>query len=347
MATPKKTKKGQYSAIVYVGTRDGKPVYKRITAPTLREFKMQEQLEKHNFEQVRHGRITVDQAIAEYIESRTNVLSPSTIRGYLKIQRNNINLIKNKRTDDLTNKDLQVWVNDLAATHKSKTVQNAIGLVLAALDMNDPNKKYKITRPQKDVPQYNTPDDADVSELLDKADRDMKKAILLSAFGTLRRGEVCGLKYKDILRDMNAVYVHAVRVLDQHNTYVYKEVPKTDSSVRVVILPKEAILALGNGSDDDFIVNLTPSAISNRFRRLTTRCGMSCTFHELRHYAASIMHAIGVPDQYIMERGGWKTDSTLKTIYRNTLKDKKNAFTKMTNEYLTEHFDTTKIQQIS
>ena len=31
------------------------------------------------------------------------------------------------------------------------------------------------------------------------------------------------------------------------------------------------------------------------------------------------MHAIGVPDQYIMQRGGWSTDGVMKTVYRNTI----------------------------
>ena len=39
-------------------------------------------------------------------------------------------------------------------------------------------------------------------------------------------------------------------------------------------------------------------------------------FHDFRHYSASIMHAIGIPDQYIMARGGWKTDTVLKAVYR-------------------------------
>jgi len=46
-------------------------------------------------------------------------------------------------------------------------------------------------------------------------------------------------------------------------------------------------------------------------------------FHDLRHYQASILHAMGVPDKYIMERGGWKTDSTLKNIYQHTMDAKR------------------------
>ena len=43
--------------------------------------------------------------------------------------------------------------------------------------------------------------------------------------------------------------------------------------------------------------------------------------HDLRHYSASILHAIGIPDQYIMARGGWKTDNVMKRVYRDTLSD--------------------------
>mgnify|MGYP001150473510 CR=1 FL=1 len=42
------------------------------------------------------------------------------------------------------------------------------------------------------------------------------------------------------------------------------------------------------------------------------------------------MHAIGVPDQYIMQRGGWSSDQTLKAIYRQTLKNYEEKYTNMT-----------------
>ncbi len=56
-------------------------------------------------------------------------------------------------------------------------------------------------------------------------------------------------------------------------------------------------------------------------------------FHDLRHYSASIMHAMGVPDQYIMKRGGWSNDRVLKDIYRGTVADYEEKFVCMTNAY--------------
>ena len=109
--------------------------------------------------------------------------------------------------------------------------------------------------------------------------------------------------------------------------------PKTSDSVRSVELLPEVIQMLGDGDPDAFIISSTPAAISDAFSRLRNRLGMSCRFHDLRHYSASIMHAIGIPDQYIMERHGWSSDTVLKAVYRNTLTDKSNQFTHLTNDY--------------
>jgi hypothetical protein len=45
------------------------------------------------------------------------------------------------------------------------------------------------------------------------------------------------------------------------------------------------------------------------------------------------MHAIGIPDQYIIERGGWKTDAVMKRIYRNVIPDEQKKFTKKINKH--------------
>ena len=31
------------------------------------------------------------------------------------------------------------------------------------------------------------------------------------------------------------------------------------------------------------------------------------------------MHAIGVPDQYILQRSGWSSDNVMKSVYRNAI----------------------------
>ncbi len=68
------------------------------------------------------------------------------------------------------------------------------------------------------------------------------------------------------------------------------------------------------------MVGIDPNQVTDRYRRVVLRLWLPFfRFHDLRHYAANIIHALGIPDQYIMECGGWKTDVTLKEIYRGTI----------------------------
>ena len=84
------------------------------------------------------------------------------------------------------------------------------------------------------------------------------------------------------------------------------------------------------------IINRSPDAITRSFERTIKRTSLPhFRFHDLRHYAASIMHAIGVPDQYILQRGGWSSDNVMKTVYRNTI----DIETVRQNKKINEHFD--------
>lgn len=84
------------------------------------------------------------------------------------------------------------------------------------------------------------------------------------------------------------------------------------------------------------IVDINPDKITRRFERAFKQLNLKpFRFHDLRHYAASIMHAIGVPDQYIMQRGGWGSDRTLKAIYRGTIEEYTQKYTDIT----LSHFD--------
>lgn len=42
----------------------------------------------------------------------------------------------------------------------------------------------------------------------------------------------------------------------------------------------------------------------------------------IRHYNASIMLALNIPDKYAMERMGYSTPATLKKVYQHTMRDK-------------------------
>lgn len=117
----------------------------------------------------------------------------------------------------------------------------------------------------------------------------------MAAFGTFRRGEICALTDKDI--HGNNIVVNKAYVRNERDEWVLKE-PKTFSSNRTVKLPSFVIEKMKG--IEGTITKAHPDALSERLRRAIQTSGLpKFRFHDLRHYSASILHAIGVPDQYI------------------------------------------------
>lgn len=61
-----------------------------------------------------------------------------------------------------------------------------------------------------------------------------------------------------------------------------------------------------------------------------------CGMHGLRRYGASIMHSLGVPDAFIMQRGGWKNDYVMRSAYITALDDQQKKQTDIINAHFTE-----------
>jgi integrase len=100
-----------------------------------------------------------------------------------------------------------------------------------------------------------------------------------------------------------------------------------------VELPKEIIEALGDGQPDDYVIDLNPGTISDRFRALKKRLDISIRFHDLRGYCASIMAALGIADTYAQRRGGWSSSGVLKSIYQNVITEHEKQFSAQLNEH--------------
>jgi integrase len=335
MAQAKRLPSGSWRVRIYIGKdSQGKQIFHSITAATKREAEYEaaqyiaskDRLQSHDY--------TVAEAVAKVIEAKRDVLSPSTVRSYISIQKHHLDRIGGKYVSQVTSEDLQVLVSELSLTHSPKSVKNIYSFILSAIQIYT-DRVFRVVLPQRAPIEYSVPTDSEVKRLIDEAPDELRLAILLAAVGTLRRGEICALKHKDVLRDFSAVYVHSDLVMGPDG-FVLKEMPKTAGSVRRVILPKYIIEMIPDGDPEEYIIKMDPNALSYAFTVLRKRLGLSCRFHDLRHYAASILHAIGVPDQYIMERGGWSTDGTLKAVYRNTLSDKSKSFNQRANEYFEE-----------
>ena len=270
--------------------------------------------------------MTFSAALEKYISLREPVLSPSTVRSYRAVQRTAFSAIDSVPVSDLTSEILQSWISSYASDHSAKSVKNASGLVSSVLRMFRPDARFDIRLPQKQIPELYTPTDEDVRQLLASVSgSDLERAILLAALGTLRRGEICALLRDDISGD--SVSVSKNMILTPERKWIIKA-PKTPQSVRRVSLPAAAVkIIVADRAPGDRIVSYNPETLTKYFQRARTAAGLPYfRLHDLRAYSASIRHAIGIPDQYIMQAGGWKTDTVLKQVYRRTMADKSEEF---------------------
>lgn len=349
MATPKKLPSGQWRTLVFshydfltddkghpvidpkTGKQKTKRIYESFTADTKKESAFMAAEYQMNKKRIQSGDLTVKEAMEEYIKTKENVLSPSTIRGYISCINNYYSEIQDIKLRRLEFKDVQMWINNLSASKSPKTTRNANALLTATFEMFAPEIHFAPQLPAKKKTNLYCPSDTDIEHLLKYvAGRELELAILLAAFGPMRRSEICALTSDDI--HGNIITVNKAMVLTVDNQWIIKP-PKTFSSNRDIEYPKFVIEKLKGIKGP--LVKATPDQISNRFRRAIKFSGSpEFRFHDLRHYGASIMHAIGIPDQYIMERGGWKTDSVMKSIYRNTITEEMQK----ANSKINDHF---------
>lgn len=322
MAKAKKLPSGSWRVQVF-SHRDanGKIHMESFTAPSKEEANML--ASEYAATKKRRARcdLTVGEAIDGYIKAKEGVLSPSTIRGYDRmVKQGRFDSIKGIKLKKLTSENLQLFISDLSQKYKAKTARNAYGLLHPAISMYAPDLAFRVTLPKKEKVKKTSPSDEDIKELFQQASTEMQKCIVLSAFGSMRRGEICALKYRDLKG--NEISIHADVVQNKDNKWVFKEMPKTAESVRTLYFHDNVIRLLGEGDPEQFIVGYAnPGSITGCFVRLRNRIGFpEIRFHDLRAYYASIAAVLGIPSVYLSEMGGWRKDSpVMKEVYQNQI----------------------------
>ena len=347
MAKAKQLPSGKWRARAFSHTdNNGKKVMVSFTADTKKEAEFlaaQYALTKTTEEKPQT--LTLGEAMDKYIDMKSNILSPPTLKSYRSMRRNCFKSLIDIQLSKLNQINIQKAVNIEAINHSPKYIKNAHGFLSAVLGVFLPKFTLKTTLPQKVKIQNTIPDNSEILKIMSASSKtDLYLPVLLSAILSLRRSEICALTWADINFKNNTVIVNKALVLKEKTEtecqqWVLKP-PKTYSSSRTVSMPqmlKDILLSYkGIHKPTDYIVNLTPNMITYRFEKLIKHNHFEhCRFHDLRHYNASVMLTV-MPDKYAMERGGWSNPSTLKNRYQHTFSDEK----KLYDNLLNSQFDT-------
>lgn len=146
--------------------------------------------------------------------------------------------------------------------------------------------------------------------------------ILLAGVCGLRRGEIFGLRLRDI--DFKESKISIVETMVRFNgDWIIKE-PKTETSRRKIKVPDFVIYAISEYLSSLKVVpericaKCKPGTYSEHFKYLLETNELPhIRFHDLRHFNATIMLRYGVPDKIASGRLGHSNVQTTREIYQH------------------------------
>lgn len=350
---------GAYHAKVYSHTDEvGKLHYESFTGydyaallVEIAQFKADKQQEKINAKLGRRA-LTVADAFDKYIESKSAVLSPSTIVGYRKIRRNYLKVIMPIKIDDLTQEQIQVAINQEATHLSPKTVRDAHGLLSSVLKVYRPSFTLYTRLPQKEKNEIVIPEEHEIVSMMETAKgTDMEIPLYLGACCGMRRSEISALTWDCIDFQKDTINIKNALVLNDDREFVLKGT-KTAAGTRTIrIFPvvRDALLKAKSAAEKndtyalDAPITISPTLITKHFAALQEKAGTSrYRFHDLRHYAVSVMLSLNIPITYVSSYVGHETSDLTERIYSHILKSKKTSVEDLVNDYFQNLLSETK-----
>lgn len=268
----------------------------------------------------RQKKVTLDQAIQDYIKSKSSVLSPSTIRGYEFVRKKRFSWLMQKNVHDITKKDVQIAVNQEVSKASPKTIANAYGVIRPVLKEHGVDV-FGVKLPQRVKPNKEYIQPEEIGPLIEATKKDKYEIpILMAVWLGMRRSEICGLCWDCVDKENSTITIRRTLIMNKDDEFVLREGAKNISSQRTIHCPSyimDKLSALRNGqSNEERVFRMSPDTLRIHVHSVCKAAGITDTStHGLRHTNAAIMRHIGISDDHAMERGGWTEERTYKKIY--------------------------------
>lgn len=283
--------------------------------------------------------LTLTAAIDAYIESKSNTLSPSTIRGYRTIQRNSFKTTMPRRLDTIDPAEWQGIVNAEAAHTSPKSLRNAFFLVKTVARHTCGVELPTVTMPGL-IPakkEFLTPEQIRVFV---KAVKDTTYAVpALLALSSLRSSEIAALKWENIPKDPQFIQVSGAVVRDEHDQPVYKAQNKNAASSRKVpvLIPELTEAIRRDRKPEGPVLAITPNRFRDGVNAVCARNGLpKVGVHGLRHSFASLAYHLQMPEKIAMEIGGWADSGTMHRIYTHIARSDIQRYQKAIGDFYKE-----------
>ena len=259
---------------------------------------------------------TLEEAVTEYIESRKDYRSPSTIYGYERYKKNTFSEMMRSNVFTVTDEQWQAAIRKEKAKGRSpKYIENAWSLMASSIEAATGKRPKVLLYPEeKNERPYLEPDEIDIFVAAIKG-MDVEIPALL-CLSSLRRSEMLALKWDKVDFKKKVIYIHGAKVRGEDGLADKKQ-NKNDKSRRVVpIIPPllEALKAAERKGE--YVVTMTGDLTLTRINQACAANGLPLVgLHGLRHSFASLAYHLQIPEMIAAEIGGWNDLSTMHKIY--------------------------------
>ena len=261
---------------------------------------------------------TLGQAVDSYIENRSSVLSPSTIRGYTTIRRTRFKSIMDTSLSDIASEQWQRAVNLEAKLCSAKTLKNSWGFLTSVITDATGSPPPRVKLPQIVANERPFLEPEQIRPFIEAIHDTPVEIPALMALSSLRRSEIVALRWENIDLEKKTIRVSGAAVFKEDNVLKQKKENKNRSSARTV--PKmidELLIALTKAKKDaGLVVTCNPNTIWAQINRICAKNDLpQIGVHGLRHSFVSLAYHLGVPEKIVMEIGGWSDYQTMRKIY--------------------------------
>lgn len=309
-----KRKDGRWQGVVDIPNITGKRQRKYVYADTRAECRKKvnelvEQIEGNSL--LNPSKMTFRDYAKKWLETYCEGLSPTTKDGYRK----SVLVYADKHIGDaMLSKimpiHIQEMMNIFRKTHSEKTCKNLLNDVGGVFRYAIANKILKFNpcieiniRPDKEKYQYNIYTEEQFNDLLDLATgTTLEIPILLAALCGMRLSEIMGLTWNDIDFEKKTINIRRANVFV--GSEVIEKNTKTHNSYRKIPAPDYVIERLREYRGIGYVYpgkDGSPEHGGNfrlRFSLFLKRHELPRTrFHDLRHFAATMMLKKNVPDR--------------------------------------------------
>ena len=355
-----KRKDGRWEARYMKSHVNGKAQYSSVYAKTYKEVKekLASKISTVEKESIASDRFEI--IALEWLSSiRTQLKESSSVKYLNIINTYLLPTFESTFIDSITKDNVSDFCNSLLSGDDKrqalspKTVTSAISVLKSIFDYASQVKQYKVVdisgvsvkQAQQKLRVLSIAEQQRLGEYLLNHQTPCNLGILLCLYTGLRIGEVCALKWEDILFDEQAIYVHRTmqrlqtKTNSDNKTEILISTPKSDCSIRKIPIPDTIFNLIVNAehtSNAYFLTGLPnkyiePRTMQNRFKRIIRYCDIEdANFHALRHTFATRCVEVGFDVKSLSEiLGHANVNITLNRYVHPTMATKQKNMNKL------------------